>query len=337
MISNIESLKDFLSTPRKIIITTHQNPDGDAMGSSLGLYLYLRKKGHDVAVIAPTGYAEFLFWLPGNSQVWIHTKNPERSEKAIAECDLVCCLDFNATKRAGGLEGALNAFEGRKVMVDHHLFPDDYADHLMSDTTKSSTAELIYDLICDLGDKELVDADIATCLYVGILTDTGSFQFPITSARVHEITADLIRKGANNSAIYQRIFNSYTENRLRLLGYCIENMKIYPELNTAMISLSTDELQRFQVKTGDTEGIVNYPLKIQGINFSAFITDRNDIRKMSFRSVGSFDVNVFARNHFNGGGHANAAGGASSDTLANVIKAFEEALPNYKDQLNYHS
>lgn len=336
MIENFDQLKELLSSPKQIAITTHQNPDGDAMGSSLALMLYLRKKGHQVYFISPTTFADFYKWMPGCEETIIYPYNNGKAKEVIDKADVFFCLDFNAQKRVGpDMAPVLEASTAVKVVIDHHLYPDDFPNYLYSRITASSTAEMVYDFIELMGDEALLDKEIGTNIYTGILTDTGAFQFPSTSAHVHRIAAALIDLGVENSYVYQQVFNSYTEMRLRLLGYCIDNMKVYPELHTALITLNRDELQRFQVKSGDTEGIVNYPLKIQGINFSAFITDRTEQIKMSFRSVGSFDVNAFARNHFNGGGHMNAAGGSSKDTLQNVIKLFEENLPKYKDNLNY--
>lgn len=335
MIKDFESLRALLSQPKKIAITTHQNPDGDAMGSSLGLMHYLKKQGHDVKVVAPTPYADFLKWLPGNNEVIVYPFAIADAQKAIEEAEVFFCLDFNATNRIGDVTPLLEESKAVKVVIDHHLFPQDFPDYLYSDTSASSTCEMVYNFIEMLGGLDDMDKAIGSCLYTGILTDTGGFQFPATSARVHRIAAHFIDLGIENSWIYHTVFNSYSEMRLRLLGHCIEKMKSYPEYKAALIALDRDELQRFQIKTGDTEGIVNYPLKVQGINFSAFIVDRTEKIKLSFRSVGTFDVNVFARKYFNGGGHANAAGGASTDTLYETIKRFENALPEFKEQLNY--
>lgn len=335
MIENFDGLKVLLSTPHNIAITTHQNPDGDAMGSSLALYHYLLKLGHTVHFIAPTPYAEFLRWMPGNSKVIIYNYNTGEAKRVAEQAEIFFCLDFNAPHRAGDVSALIEASTATKVCIDHHPQPSDFADYLYSRTSASSTAEMIYDFMEYMGDLDKLDEAIGSCIYTGILTDTGGFQFPMTSSRVHKIVAHCIDAGVNNSQVYHTVFNSFTENRMRLLGHCIEKMKIYPEYNAALIALDRDELLRFQVKTGDTEGIVNYPLKIKGINFSAFIVDRTELIKISFRSVGSFDVNQFSRNHFKGGGHTNAAGGASHDTLFNTIKKFEEALPSYKDQLDY--
>ena len=334
--TELEGLKDLLSTPRKIVITTHQNPDGDAMGSSLALYLYFKKKGHDVTVITPTGYPEFLKWMAGNKEVGVFTWNIPQCKQLVKDADLVFCLDFNALSRIGELGNMVKTSAATKVMVDHHLEPEPFAQFTMSDITASSTCELIFDLIQLLGDNELIDNNIAECIYTGLLTDTGGFMHPNTTAKVMRTTAVLYDKGVRGSWIYHTVFDNFTEPRLRLFGYCInDKMKVYPELKTALITLNAEELQRFNVKSGDTEGIVNYPLKITGINLSVFVVDRTETIKLSFRSVGDFDVNTFARKHFNGGGHKNASGGSSNETLFATIKKFEETIPLYKEQLTY--
>ncbi len=317
------------------MITTHSNPDGDAMGSSLGMYRYLKKKGCEPVVIVPTAYPDFLAWMPGNSEVVVYPKNTERSQKLIDEAEIVFCLDFNHLSRTGEMEKPLADSKAKKIVIDHHISPDSFPDFLFSDVAKSSTSEMVYDFIVSIGDEQLIDREIAECLYTGILTDTGGFQFPITSAKVHEIASKLVAKGINNSDIYEKVFNTFSESRLRLFGHCIERMKIFKDLKTVLITLNRSELQRFGVKTGDTEGLVNFPMKMSDINFSVLIIDRTERIKLSFRSRGSFDVNKFAREHFDGGGHRNAAGGQSFENLDAVVKKFEGVLPNYRQELIY--
>lgn len=334
--TNLEELKGFLSQPRRIIITSHINPDGDAMGSSLGLYNYLQPLGHKVSVVVPSNYPDFLKWMPNDGKVYIYPYQQSEAQRLIAEAELIFCLDYNALGRIGDVGTAVAANPCPKVLIDHHLFPDDFARYVLHRVEASSTAELVYEFFEQLGVADKVNADIAACLYTGILTDTGGFQYPNTSSKVHRIVADLLETGMDHNKIYRDVFNSFTEMRLRLFGYSItEKMKLYPEYKAALISLSKEELQRFQVRSGDTEGLVNYPLKIQGINFAAFVADRNEVIKLSFRSVGSFDVNQFSRAHFGGGGHVNAAGGQSKEPLEKVIAKFEEVLPQYKEQLIY--
>lgn len=336
IMTHLEELKALISQPRKIVITSHTNPDGDAMGSSLALYNYLVELGHKVSVIVPSNYPDFLKWMPGDKKVYIYPYQVAESQRLIGEAELIFCLDYNALSRIGEVGTYVAANPCPKVLIDHHLFPDDFARYVLHMVEASSTAELVYEFLEQLGAADKVTADIATCLYVGILTDTGGFQYPNTSARVHRIVAHLMDAGIDHNKIYRDVFNSFTELRLRLFGYSItEKLKIYPEYKAAMISLNKEEIQRFQVRSGDTEGIVNYPLKIQGINFSAFIVDRTEAIKLSFRSVGSFDVNQFSRKYFNGGGHMNAAGGISKDTLEQTIAKFEQVLPEFKEQLLY--
>jgi len=334
--AEVDKVKLLLTAGKKIVITTHANPDGDAMGSSLALYHYLKKRGCLPVVIVPTDYPDFLAWMPGDSEVILYPKRTQQAGQLIADAEIIFCLDFNALNRTNDMEKTLQAAKARKVVIDHHIAPDSFPDFLFSDVNISSTSEMVYDFIVACGDASLIDRDIATCLYAGILTDTGGFQFPVTTPKVHRITAELIERGTNNSEVYEKIFNTFTESRLRLLGYCLaEKMKLFNELKTGLITLNREELQRFNVTTGDTEGLVNYPLKIEGINFAALIIDRTERIKLSFRSRGSFDVNAFARKHFNGGGHRNAAGGQSFEPFETVVKKFEEALSAYREELNY--
>lgn len=334
--ADVEKVKSLLTSGKKIVITTHSNPDGDAMGSSLALRHYLKRKGCNPTVIVPTDYPDFLAWMPGDNDVIIYQKKVSQSNQIIADAELIFCLDFNALSRTGDMEKPLQSAKAIKIVIDHHIAPDSFPVFLFSDITLSSTSEMIYDFIVAAGDKDFIDADISACLYSGILTDTGGFQFPITSPKVHRITAELIERGASNSGIYEKIFNTFTESRLRLFGYClVEKMKLFKELKTGLITLNREELKRFNVTTGDTEGLVNFPLKMGDINFAALIIDRTERIKLSFRSKGSFDVNAFARAYFNGGGHKNAAGGQSMEALEAVVKKFEEAIPGYKDKLSY--
>lgn len=334
--NEVERVKALLTPGKKIVITTHTNPDGDAIGSSLGMYHYLKRKGCQPAVIVPNAYPDFLAWMPGENVVMNFQWKTEHGARLIADAELIFSLDYNGLARTDKMENYLKNAPAPKVMIDHHLLPDTFALHTFSNTEASSTSEMVFDFIAAAGDEELINSDVATCLYAGILTDTGGFQFPITSPKVHRITALLIERGADNSMIYQKIFNTFTESRLRLFGYClVEKMKLFPELKTAVIALNREELQRFHIKTGDTEGLVNYPLKMDSINFAALIIDRTEKIKLSFRSKGSFDTNKFSRAHFSGGGHKNASGGQSSETLDAVLKKFEEVIPAYKDELNY--
>ncbi len=334
--TNFENLKEFLAKPRKIIIVTHPQPDGDAMGSAWGLYNYLIQKKHRAWVVLPSSYAEFLNWFPGIRSVLVFPNHKDIIEKFTAEADLIFCLDFNSLKRLNGMESIIESSPAKKAVIDHHQQPDDFPDYLYSDTSASSTCEMIYEFIQMMGDESLINNDIATCLYTGIMTDTGSFQYSNTKPKVHRITASLLEKEIDIVSIHNRINNSFSEDRLRMFGFSItERMKIYPEYKCALIWLTKEDLQHFKVKMGDTEGLVNYPLKIKGINMAAFIVDRTEQVKLSFRSIGKFDVNQVCRKHFNGGGHINAAGGQMKEPIESAIQKFESILPEYKEELNY--
>jgi phosphoesterase RecJ-like protein len=334
--TNFDALKEYLSKPRSIVIITHPNPDGDAMGSSFALYNYFIQKKHRVWVVLPTSYAEFLNWFPGMKSVLVYPNHKVFIEKSIESSDLIFCLDFNALNRINDLGTVVEKSKAKKAVIDHHQQPDPFPDFLYSDVKASSTAEMVYEFIQMMGDSALMNKDIATCIYAGIMTDTGSFQFPATSPRVHRITAELLEQEIDFVNIHHRINNSFSESRLRLFGFSItERMKIFHEYKCALIWLTKEDLQQFKIKIGDTEGLVNYPLKIKGINMAALIADRTEQIKMSFRSVGTFDVNQLCRKYFNGGGHINAAGGMSKEPLEKVLEKFENILPEYKEQLNY--
>ena len=336
MKQQVQEIKALFNSPKKVVITTHINPDGDALGSSLGLCHFLRMQGHDARIVSPTNYPDFLKWLPGNDYILHYPIAKARSQQLVNEADIVFCLDFNNLTRIGELGHYIHQCGAKKIVIDHHQQPDDFADILISDTAASSTSELIYVLMEEWEGLKYLNQNIAVCLYTGILTDTGAFQYPATTSRVHDITSNLIAKGVQVNDVYQRIYNSFTENRLRLFGYCItEKMKVFPELKTAYIALTQDDLVKFNVQSGDTEGLVNFPLKIADINFSTLISDRTEIIKLSFRSKGSFDVNQFSRSHFSGGGHVNASGGGLKLKLDEVIEKFEITIPTYKNQLDY--
>tara|TARA_Y100000815_G_scaffold192438_1_gene175901 strand:- start:988 stop:2007 length:1020 start_codon:yes stop_codon:yes gene_type:complete len=335
--AQIPEIKTLLSTPKNCVIVPHKNPDGDAMGSTLALYHYLKIYNHNAVVIAPNDYPDFLKWLPDNDSVLIFDTNQEACEALIEDADLLFTLDFNAFHRAGdGLGNAMETSKAIKLMIDHHQQPDDYATYMYSDVSMSSTCEMVYNFIEMLGDLDKIDAAIATCLYVGIMTDTGSFRFPATTSRTHQVIGDLIEKGANNSEIHNNIYDTNSYSRLQLLGKAMQNLKVIPELKTAYITLSQDELDEYHFKKGDTEGFVNYALSLKGIVFAAIFIEnkQEDIIKVSLRSKGDFSVNEFSRAHFNGGGHTNAAGGRSESDLKTTIDKFISILPQYKQQLS---
>lgn len=304
------------------------------MGSSLGLYNYLIQKKHTITVVTPNDYPDFLHWLPGNKKVVDATGNPKKAAAAIKKAEIIFTLDFNSLKRIEALGQQVEASEAIKILIDHHEQPENYAQYSHHRTNVSSTAELIYEFIVMMGDKKKLTKEVAECLYTGIMTDTGSFRFPSTSAATHRVIADLIDAGADNGQIHRLVYDGNTESRMRLVGHCLSKMKLLPEYKAAYIALSAEEMNRFHGSKGDTEGIVNYPLSIRNVKLSAFITERDGKVKMSFRSKGDFDVNTFARTHFNGGGHFNAAGGSSPLSLEETVKHLEELLPAYQKQLN---
>ncbi|MBL7765673.1 MAG: DHH family phosphoesterase [Chitinophagaceae bacterium] len=331
----IEALADQLSYPRKITITHHFNPDADALGSSLGLMHYLQAKGHNCKVISPNTMPEFLKWMPGANEVLIYELDKSAAEEWINESDMVFSLDYNHFSRTKIMEQTLASFKGIRVMMDHHLFPDLASfDYGVSTPLKSSTCEMVYDFINLQGDNSLININIGKCLYAGCMTDTGSFKFPCTTGSVHRMVADLMDRGLETAPIHQAIFDTYQENRLRFLGYVLsEKMIIFPEQHTALIAISREELNKFHISTGDTEGIVNYPLSLNNIIFSTFISEREAEMRISFRSKGNFNVNDFARSHFAGGGHANAAGGRSELTLTQTVEQYIQIIHAHEKQL----
>ena len=324
-----------LSKANNIVIVPHKGPDGDAMGSTLALMHFLKDKGHNANVIAPNEYPNFLKWLPGNDQVIIYDESKKLADDIIEKAEIIFTLDFNDLSRCGDMQQALEASEATFIMIDHHQEPANYADYTYSDTSMSSTCEMVYHFIERLRAKNKITPEIASCLYTGIMTDTGSFRFSSTTPNTHRVVADLIEKGAENSKIHQDVFDTNSESRLQLLGKALQNLKVNRQFRTAYITISQEELDAHNFKKGDTEGFVNYGLSLDGIVFAAiFIENKQEgIIKISFRSKGDFSVNTFARAHFNGGGHNNAAGGRSEMSMNDTIVEFNKLLPEYKEQL----
>jgi phosphoesterase RecJ-like protein len=331
-IQDIQAIQLLLATPKKIAIIPHRGPDGDAMGSTLGLYHFLLKNNHQPTVIAPNDFPDFLAWLPGSETVKIFEKDTENCTKILEEAELIFTLDFNAFHRTGEMEHTLAKLTAPFIMIDHHQKPDDYAAYTYSDTSFGSTCEMVYNFISFLGKKEDLDKTIATCIYTGILTDSGSFRFPGTTGNTHRIIAELIDLGVENTQIPVLLFDNSSYSRLQLLGRALQNMKVLTEHKTSYTSLTQSELDSFDYVKGDTEGIVNYGLSIKGIVFTAIFIENKDekIIKISFRSQGGFDVNQFARDHFNGGGHSNAAGGRSDVSMKETLKKFEDLVNKLK-------
>lgn len=327
-IQDIQAIQSLLATPKKIAIIPHRNPDGDAMGSTLGLYHFLRKNNHEATVISPNEFPDFLAWLPGSETVQVFEKDKENCTKILEEAEIIFTLDFNAFHRVGEMEKVLEVLDTTYIMIDHHQKPDDYATYTYSNISFGSTCEMVYNFISFLNQKDQIDKTIGTCIYTGILTDSGSFKFPNTTGNTHRIVAELIDLGVENTKIPNLLFDNSSYSRLQLLGRALQNLKTLPDHKTSYTTLTQEELNSFNYVKGDTEGIVNYGLSIKGIQFTAiFIENRDEkIIKISFRSQGDFDVNEFAREYFDGGGHRNAAGGKSEVSMEETIAKFENLV-----------
>jgi len=328
--SQIITTKDLLSTAKKVVIIPHRNPDGDAMGSTLALYHYLKNKGIEATVLSPNEFPDFLAWLPSAENVLLYERDKITTKTILEAADLLFTLDFNALHRTGEMEHELVKLTAPFILIDHHEAPADYAAVTFSDTKYGSTCEMIFDFIESIGDIQLLDKTIATCLYTGIVTDSGSFKFPKTTGKTHRIVAQLIDIGIDNSKIHDLLFTNNSYESLHLLGRALQNLKVLKNHKTSYITLSQAELERFHFKKGDTEGIVNYGLSIKGIIFTAiFIENKEEgIIKISLRSIGDFDVNQLSREHFHGGGHKNAAGGKSHLSMKETIAFFENVVQN---------
>ena len=323
----IQDAFPLLQSPKKIFITTHHKPDGDAIGSMLGLALYLKKKGHQVTPVSPNEVPGFLMWMPGIDMLMNFEAESKKSLQVLKDSDIIFCVDFNDFSRTKFIEQGLKEATQPKILIDHHLMPAPTWDYGMSIPEKSSTCEMVYDFINLCNDNELIDNQIAECLYTGVMTDTGSFRFPVTTAGVHEMVANLKHKGLDHGRIHDLVYDSFPASRMRFLGYMmLEKMELFPELNSGLMTLSRKEMMRFDLQTGDTEGIVNLPLGIADIRFATLIMERGDECKFSFRSKGDFDVSTFARDHFNGGGHFNASGGSLKMPLIEATAYFKKIL-----------
>lgn len=327
-------MKDFkhalglFSSPRKIVITTHANPDADALGSSLGLYLFLKKRGHDVVVISPTEYPEFLFWMPGQEEVLVNKSSTRpQVENLIANAELIFCLDFNGLDRIRDLGEPVQLSHAKKLLIDHHLNPQPFADYELWDNRASATAELVYDFIVAMGGKNELNVEMAECIYAGIMTDTGSFRHPSTTAKVHRIVAELMDIGLDINKIARNIYDNNSVNRLKFIGYALsEKLTVDDRNHVGYFVITQDEQKRFDLRPGDTEGLVNYALSIKGVKVAAIIMEKEDEVKMSFRSTGNCPVNDFAATYFSGGGHKNAAGGHSFEKLDTVVTNFRNLV-----------
>lgn len=330
---NLATLKQLLAVPQDVVIVTHRNPDGDAIGSSIGLSLFLQRNGHNSKVIAPSEYPDFLAWMPQTDDILIQDNEPEDVERAIKRATVIFCLDFNSLDRIDKTGELIAEARCPKVMIDHHLFPEPFADYTLSETSASSTCELVYDFIHMLEMREYLDPVIGECLFTGILTDTGSFKYS-NSPKLFRTVADLLEIGVDDLRLQDLIFNSMEEKQLRILGHCLYNrMEILPEYQTGIITLTKEDYAYFDIQRGDTEGVVNFLLKLRNVKLAAFIHEQPKIVKLSLRSKGDIDVQEMAKRHFRGGGHKNAAGGASFHSLNVTVRRFKEILPQYQHQL----
>jgi phosphoesterase RecJ-like protein len=324
----IQEIFPLLSQPRKVVITTHQKPDADAMGSTLALKHFLVQLGHSVTVISPTNWAGWVNWMPGVKEVVDYEQDKPKAEAILDKAEWLFCLDFNIFHRTKTMTEKLKQLTCTKILIDHHQEPDVASfDYGASDTSKSSTCEMIYDLIVDSGNADKINNDVSQCIYAGVVADTGSFRFASTHAGVHKLVADIKSRGLDHGMVHEKLFDNFLENKLRFTGHVLLNrMEVLYEYNTVLITIPKSDLQKFHIKTGDAEGLVNMPQSIQGIKLVGLVIDRDEERKWSFRSKGGFDCNTFARKYFEGGGHFNASGGRSSESLEMTAKHFIQAI-----------
>ncbi len=330
-----KQIQEYFSIPRKILITTHTNPDGDAIGSSLAFYKYLISQGHEVNVIVPNDYPSFLAWIPGIKDMLIYKHDEKKCHKVSLEADTVCCLDFNSLHRMEKLVEVFKNKTWKRILIDHHPIPEVEAfDIVLSQTKVSSTSELVYDLISEISGKEAITREMAECIYVGIITDTGSYSYSCNYEKTFLATAHLVALGVDGERIHRLVYDTYSESRMRLLGYSLsERLRVFPEFSTAYIFLTKEDLKKFKFQIGDTEGIVNYALSIDGVSLAVLFTEKENHIRLSLRSKGNFSVNELVRLHFEGGGHRNAAGGNSTKSMEETLKQFEAILPSYKSEL----
>ncbi len=330
----IQKAKKLIESAKSIAVIPHHNPDGDAIGSALAAWNLLTKMGKSAKIISPNTFPEFLQWLPGGSEVITASTEKKLAGEIIRDSDLLIMADFNDLSRVKGLEDLILGSDAGKILIDHHPNPKKFADIIISDTTVSSTAELLSEFIIEAGFEKFLDHDVAECLYTGIITDTGSFSYNSSNPVTFTIVSALLKTGIDKDKIHSRIYNNFSHQRMQLLGYCLhEKFKVLPEYHTGYISITQEELSRFGFQPGDTEGFVNYPLSVKGVIFSALFIERQDCIKLSFRSKGNFPANSFSATHFNGGGHLNAAGGECLLDMDSCILRFTDLLAEYSDEL----
>lgn len=333
--AKIDHFTKWFERADKIVIVSHVSPDGDAIGSSLGLAQFLDSQDKTVNVIVPNAFPDFLKWMPGSKDILLYDRYKEFADKLINEADIICCLDFNSLKRIEEMADSVATSPARKILIDHHLYPEDFCRIVISHPEISSTSELVFRLICRMGYFSDISREGAECIYTGMMTDTGGFTYNSNNREIYFIISELLSKGIDKDDIYRKVYNTYSESRLRLMGYVLSNMKVYREYNSALISLTKEEQGKFDYIKGDSEGFVNIPLSIKNVRFSCFLREDTERRiiKSSLRSVGTFPCNKLAAEFFNGGGHLNASGGEFTGTMAEAKQVFEEALKKYKTLL----
>lgn len=332
--NRFEELKELLAKPRKIVILPHRNPDGDAIGSTLALSHYLTKIGHECEIIAPNDFPKFLKWMDGAKKIRIGEYKPGKCRNLVENAELIFILDFNNFNRIDEVGEWVQRSRVPKILIDHHQEPEEF-DFMYSDTSMPATCQMVYNFIEKMGHLELIDRSIAECIYTGIMTDTGNFRFRNTQASTHRVVAELHEKGIEIDKIYNNVFDTQSPSRMKLLGLALNSMEAFPEFRTAYMFLTRAQQLEYSSQKGDTEGFVNFGLGLNDFVFSViFIEDQQqDFIKISLRSKGNFDVNTFARTHFNGGGHINAAGGKSELNMEETIRKFEELLHLYREEL----
>ncbi len=330
----VKQIMESVDRSEKIVITTHLSPDGDALGASLALFHYLKAKRKKVRIIVPNSFPYFLKWMEGANEVEVYEYNPAAGQHILRSADLIFALDYNISKRVGDMAPFLENSQAKKILIDHHPFPGDNFDIIVSHPEISSTSELIFRLLFQAGKYDEITQAGAECIYCGMMTDTGGFTYNSSDPEIFEIISMLLRKKIDKDTIYSRVFHNFTENRFRLLGFTLsQRMEIYPELHAALLYLSKDDQGQFRINKGDTEGFVNYPLSIKNIIFSTFIREEEGLVKLSFRSQNSFPCNEFAAEFFNGGGHLNASGGEHIGSLEEALRIFSDGLKAYEDKL----
>ena len=315
--AKIDHFTKWFERADKIVIVSHVSPDGDAIGSSLGLAQFLDSQDKTVNVIVPNAFPDFLKWMPGSKDILLYDRYKEFADKLINEADIICCLDFNSLKRIEEMADSVATSPARKILIDHHLYPEDFCRIVISHPEISSTSELVFRLICRMGYFSDISREGAECIYTGMMTDTGGFTYNSNNREIYFIISELLSKGIDKDDIYRKVYNTYSESRLRLMGYVLSNMKVYREYNSALISLTKEEQGKFDYIKGDSEGFVNIPLSIKNVRFSCFLREDTERRiiKISLRSVGTFPCNKLAAEFFNGGGHLNASGGEFTGTM----------------------